>query len=60
MADFQIIFPSDFNATTLTFVAKTKEAQARIYGGVSAEIFKSAAQEFCDTLKQEGFVVEVI
>ncbi len=57
MSDFQIL-PFEFNATTVTFVANTKTAQDRIYGGVSVNIRKSAASDFYDTLVAEGFSVE--
>lgn len=58
MSDFQIL-PSDFNATTVTFVANTNAAKQRIDGGVSVDIRKSAAPDFLATLEAEGFVVEV-
>ncbi len=58
MLDFQIL-PSDFNATTVTFVAKTNAAKQRICGGLSVDIRKSAAPDFLATLEAEGFRVEV-
>ena len=58
MPDFQIL-PSDFNATTVTFVAKTDAAKQRICGGISVDIRKSAAPDFLATLEAEGFKVEV-
>ncbi len=57
-ADFSVLF-SDFNSTTVTFVAHTDAAKKRIYGGVSAEIYKSAAPQFLEELKAEGFSVNV-
>jgi len=58
MPDFQIL-PSNFNETTITFVANTNAAKQRIYGGVSVDIRKSAAQDFLATLEAEGFKVEI-
>ena len=58
MSDFQIL-PSNFNDTTITFVANTDAAKQRIYGGVSVDIRKSAAPDFLETLEAEGFKVEV-
>ena len=58
MSDFQIL-PFDFNATTVTFVANNDAAKARIYGGLSVDVRKSAAQEFCDKLEAEGFKVSL-
>lgn len=57
MADFQVL-PSNFNDTTVTFVATNQAAQQRIYGGVSVNIKKSAAPDFYDALLADGFSVE--
>jgi deoxyribodipyrimidine photolyase-like uncharacterized protein len=57
-ADFSVL-PFDFNSTTVTVVANNAAAQARIYGGVSVEVFKSAAQQFVDQLEADGFQVSL-
>ena len=59
MSDFQVL-AFDFNATTVTFVAKTDAAKQRIYGGLSVDIRKSAAPEFFEKLEAEGFSVEAL
>lgn len=58
MSDFSVL-PFDFNSTTVTFVAHTDAAKQRIYGGVSAQIYKSAAPQFLEELEAEGFSVNV-
>jgi deoxyribodipyrimidine photolyase-like uncharacterized protein len=55
-ADFSVL-PFDFNDVTVTIVAKNAAAQARICGGVSVQVFKSAAQQFVDQLEADGFKV---
>ena len=55
-SDFSVL-PFDFNATTVTIVANNAAAQARIYGGVSVDVFESAAQQFVDQLEADGFQV---
>ena len=57
-ADFSVL-PFDFNATTVTFVANSDAAKARIDGGLSVDVRKSAAQDFCDKLEAEGFKVSL-
>ena len=58
MFDFSVLL-SDFNDTTITFVAHTDAAKRRIWGGVSAAIYKSAAPDFLEQLEAEGFTVQV-
>ena len=58
MADFQVL-PFDFTATTVTVVASSQAAKARLDGGISVEIRKSAAQQFIDKLEAEGFQVSL-
>jgi hypothetical protein len=57
MADFQIL-PFSFNDTNVVFVANTPAAKARIWGGVSVNIRKSAAPDFTEALEADGFIVE--
>jgi hypothetical protein len=59
MADFQVL-PFDFASTEVKILAMTAAAKARIYGGVSVNVMKSAAPDFVDQLEAEGFRVEVI
>jgi hypothetical protein len=58
MSDFQVL-PFDFNATTVTFVANSQAAKARLDGGISVAVRKSAAQQFLDNLEAEGFLVSL-
>jgi len=55
-ADFQIL-PSDFNETTVTFVALTESAKEAIYGGVSVQIRKSRVPGYVEMLETSGFVI---
>lgn len=55
-ADFKIL-PFDFNATTVTVVPNNAKAKARFDGAVSVEVRKSAVEQFCKKLENEGFVV---
>jgi hypothetical protein len=57
-ADFSVL-PFDFNATTVKIVANSQAAKVRLYGGVSVEVRKSAAQQFCNNLETEGFKVSL-
>ena len=55
-SDFSVL-PFDFNATSVTFVANSAQAKARIDGAVSVEVRKSAAPQFVVKLESEGFTV---
>jgi hypothetical protein len=57
MPDFQVL-PFDFSSTEVTFVALNDAAKARIYGGLSVNVRKSAAPGFADRLQADGFKVE--
>jgi hypothetical protein len=55
-ADF-FVLPFEFNDTTVTVVANNAAAQARICGGVSVQVFKSAVEQFVERLESDGFRV---
>jgi hypothetical protein len=57
MPDFRVL-PFDFASTEVTFVALNDAAKARICGGVSVNVRKSAAVDFAGRLTADGFKVE--
>jgi hypothetical protein len=52
-----VILPSDFNDTTITFVAETTAAKARFDGAISIQVRKNAAPSLADQLEAQGFTV---